>query len=84
MIGSEKENLRDNISNHNKKGSGRFNKFKVGSNPSSGKLNLVASNIRENHDYSTLKKNLIERTKDNDGRKTRGSPFQGILKYLLL
>lgn len=76
-------NLRDNICNHNKKDSGRFNKLKVSSNPSSRKLNIGASNIRGNHDYNTLKKNPIERTKDNDGRKTRGSPFQGILKYLL-
>lgn len=77
-------NLRDNISNHKKKDSGRVNKLKVSSNPSSSKVNLGASNIRGNHDYNILKKNLIERTKDNDGRKTRGSPFQGILKYLLL
>lgn len=76
-------NLRDNISNHKKKDSGS-NKLKVSSNPSSSKVNLGASNNRGNHDYNTLKKNLIERTKDNDGRKTRGSPFQGILKYLLL
>jgi len=77
-------NLRDNISNHNKKGSGRVNKFEVSRNPSSSKLNLGASNIRGNHNDNTLKKNLIERTKDNDGRKTRGSPSQGRLKYLLL
>jgi len=70
-------NLRDNISNHNKKDSGRFNKLKVSSNPSSRKLNLWASNTRENHDYNTLKKNLIERTKDNDGRKTGKVHFKG-------
>lgn len=74
-------NRKDNISNHNKRDSIRFNKPKVRSNVSNSKHILGVCNVRGNQNTVSLEKNLMDGMKENDGRRTEiGNPYSCSLR----